>query len=108
MGDWNSRIPGIPVSQGDVLGYRISPIWGWDVFGVWIPRAMPWAITFRPFGAGEDIGVWIPRAMPWAIAFRPFGAGEDVGVWIPRAMPWAITFRPFGADGRKRWGIFDD
>src|SRR5262245_31475913 len=36
------------------------------------PRALPWAITERPFGAQYK-----PRALPWAIIERPFGAPND-------------------------------
>jgi hypothetical protein len=32
---------------------RVSPLQGEDIFSIPHPRALPWAIDFRPFGASE-------------------------------------------------------
>src|SRR5579884_2381024 len=42
-----------------------------------VPRALPWALLGRPFGAPEGGGRRrCPRALPWAILGRPCGAPE--------------------------------
>jgi hypothetical protein len=81
------------IAQGNALGIGANEEWSPErakccpgVFG------RP-AIGFRPFRAPNQWGVsWYPGcrfALPWAISFRPFGAGEGNAARDSRCIAWS-------------------
>ncbi len=67
-----SKCPHASPTQGDALGYSVAPLRGRRMSGLCPeanvrmrrqPRAMPWAILLRPFGA-EECPVFAPKGAP--------------------------------------------